>query len=83
MLYRDLSTDQSVTFFRNHGVDKIFKLERAAPPMSGRHRVYLVRPNLVLVKYICDQINSNTDGTGGAGTGQVHIVFTPKVGSGL
>ena len=60
-------------------MDKIFKLERAAPPMSGHHRVYLVRPNLVLVKHICDQINSHADDTGGGAGGQFHIVFTPKV----
>ncbi|KAF0299955.1 Vacuolar protein sorting-associated protein 33B [Amphibalanus amphitrite] len=79
VLMKPLDRVAGATLLRNHGVDKIFKLERAAPPMSGRHRVYLVRPNLVLVKYICDQINSNADDTGGGGRGQVHIVFTPKI----
>lgn len=66
-----------VLAFRDHGVEKLYRLERAAPPLSSNHRVYLVRPSLVQVKHICDQVNST--GVDTTGTGSTHIVFTPKV----
>ncbi|XP_037078680.1 vacuolar protein sorting-associated protein 33B-like [Pollicipes pollicipes] len=80
LLMKPLDRIAGAALLRRHGVEKMFRLERASPPLADHHRVYLVRPNLVLVKYICDQINSGDAGASDAAAGpRFHIVFTPKV----
>ncbi|CAL1545477.1 unnamed protein product [Lymnaea stagnalis] len=57
-LTKPLDRVAGVTFLREHGVDKIFKLESGQKSLPGcENRIYLVRPRLVTMKYIADQIN--------------------------
>ncbi|KAH9524585.1 Vacuolar protein sorting-associated protein 33B [Bulinus truncatus] len=57
-LTKPLDRVAGISFLKEHGVDKIFKLERGQKTLPGcGKRIYLVRPHMVTMKYIADQIN--------------------------
>ncbi|KAK7503562.1 hypothetical protein BaRGS_00005101 [Batillaria attramentaria] len=58
-LTKPLDRVAGVAFLREHGVDKIFKLEPSQKSLPGREkRIYLVRANMVNMKYIADHITA-------------------------
>lgn len=58
-LMKPLDRVAGITFLKEHGVSKIFKLEPGQKSLPGcGKRVYLVRPRLVTMKYISDHINT-------------------------
>ena len=62
-------------YFRSHGVDKIFKLDKTGQA-SDLIIVYLIRADLITAKRVCDQINSHL---GFKPNGKYHIIFVPKL----
>ncbi|GFN90569.1 vacuolar protein sorting-associated protein 33b [Plakobranchus ocellatus] len=58
-LTKPLDRVVGIAFLKEHGVDKIFKLEPGQKSLPGcGKRIYLVRPRLVTMKYIADHINT-------------------------
>ncbi|KAL8606733.1 hypothetical protein ACOMHN_018767 [Nucella lapillus] len=58
-LTKPLDRVAGVTFLKEHGVDKIFKLESFQKSLPGRDkRIYLVRASMVNMKYIADHITA-------------------------
>ncbi|XP_076444222.1 vacuolar protein sorting-associated protein 33B-like [Babylonia areolata] len=58
-LTKPLDRVAGVAFLKEHGVDKIFKLESFQKSLPGRDkRIYLVRASMVNMKYIADQITA-------------------------
>ncbi|RUS89069.1 hypothetical protein EGW08_003180 [Elysia chlorotica] len=58
-LMKPLDRVAGITFLKEHGVSKIFKLEPNQKSLPGcGKRVYIVRPRLVTMKYIADHINT-------------------------
>ncbi|CAL8123350.1 unnamed protein product [Orchesella dallaii] len=49
-------------FLQDHGVEKVFQLEKCGPPQpidSINQCLYLIRSDLMSARLVCDQINSN------------------------
>ncbi|XP_076050358.1 vacuolar protein sorting-associated protein 33B-like [Oratosquilla oratoria] len=63
---------------RNHGVDKIYRLERLPPPVLNVQRIYILRPTLVNVKYMADHMHSHRAANEQLG---VHLVVVPRIQS--
>ncbi|KAK7115615.1 vacuolar protein sorting-associated protein 33B-like [Littorina saxatilis] len=58
-LTKPLDRVAGIAFLKEHGVDKIFKLEPSQKSLPGRgKRIYLVRANMLNMKYIADQITA-------------------------
>lgn len=58
-LTKPLDRVAGVAFLKEHGVDKIFKLEPSQKSLPGREkRIYLVRATMVNMKFISDHINA-------------------------
>jgi DNA-binding Lrp family transcriptional regulator len=78
-LRRDISTIHSVTplfvYFRSHGVDKIFKLEKSGVKCVNSQRVYLMYSDLITAKRVCDQINANLHQNH---QNNYHLIFVPS-----
>ncbi|KAK2157090.1 hypothetical protein LSH36_199g04005 [Paralvinella palmiformis] len=77
-LMKPLDRIAGATLLKEHGVDKIFKLE---PPTNVKHlpgcdkRIYITRPRLDAMKYIADHINAEK----GQGEKRTYkILMTPR-----
>lgn len=57
-LMKPLDRVAGATLLKQHGVDKIFKLELSKPLIGCEKRIYLVRPRVRLMRSIADQINA-------------------------
>ncbi|CAB4006211.1 vacuolar sorting-associated 33B-like, partial [Paramuricea clavata] len=82
---QDLVIDQSLmkpfdriagaTFLKEHGVDKIFKLERTKPNVCCDSQIYIVRPSMTQAKLISDHINADKN----SGIKRTYkVIFVPK-----
>ncbi|XP_077989380.1 vacuolar protein sorting-associated protein 33B-like [Glandiceps talaboti] len=58
-LMRPLDRIAGALLLKQHGVDKIFKLEQGRLQVGAEQRFYLVRPRMTTMKYIADHINSD------------------------
>ncbi|KAI8788981.1 vacuolar protein sorting-associated protein 33B [Biomphalaria glabrata] len=58
-LTKPLDRVVGIKFLKEHGVEKLYILERGQKTLPGcGKRIYLVRPSMVTMKYIADQIKS-------------------------
>ncbi|KAL5004270.1 hypothetical protein ScPMuIL_017726 [Solemya velum] len=58
-LMQPLDRVAGASLLKQHGVDKIFKLDSTQKSIAGcDQRIYLIRPKMVLMKFIADQINT-------------------------
>ncbi|XP_077866622.1 vacuolar protein sorting-associated protein 33B-like [Saccoglossus kowalevskii] len=58
-LMRPLDRIAGASLLKQHGVDKIFKLEANRLQVGCDQRIYLVRPRMTTMKLIADHINSD------------------------
>ncbi|KAL9987004.1 hypothetical protein ACROYT_G001238 [Oculina patagonica] len=74
-LMKPLDHFTGASFLKEHGVNKIFKLESGRLDAGGDKRIYLLRPELVSTKYVADHINNDKK----SGKHRSYkIVFVPK-----
>ncbi|XP_005106439.1 vacuolar protein sorting-associated protein 33B [Aplysia californica] len=75
-LTKPLDRVAGISFLKEHGVDKIFKLEAGQKALPGcGQRVYLVHPKMTTMKYIADHIKTER----GKGERRAYkIVFVPR-----
>jgi hypothetical protein len=62
-------------YFRSHGVDKIFKLEKSGVSCVNSQWVYLIYSDLITAKHVCNQINDNTHKNH---ENSYHLIFVPS-----
>lgn len=74
-LMKPLDHFTGASFLKEHGVNKIFKLETDRLDVGGNMRIYLLRPELLLTKYIADHINNDKKN---GKSRSYKIVFVPK-----
>ncbi|EDO29564.1 predicted protein, partial [Nematostella vectensis] len=55
-LMKPLDHIAGAAFLKEHGVDKIFKLDYEKITLGCDKRIYLLRPRMVLTKYVADCI---------------------------
>ncbi|KAK4308537.1 hypothetical protein Pmani_019775 [Petrolisthes manimaculis] len=64
------------SLLRNHGVGKMYRLERLPPPVDSGQRVYLVKPSLISLKYIAEHVHADRVNHPHL---QVHVVVVPRL----
>ncbi|XP_058972435.2 vacuolar protein sorting-associated protein 33B-like isoform X1 [Pocillopora verrucosa] len=74
-LMKPLDHFTGASFLKEHGVNKIFKLESGKLEVGGDKRIYLLRPELLSTKYVADHINN--DKMSGKNR-SYKIVFVPR-----
>lgn len=62
--------------FRNHGVVKIYKLDRIGQQECDSAIVYLIKADLMTTKIVCNQINSHLSSYPEV---KFHVIFIPKL----
>lgn len=74
-LMRPLDRIAGASLLKEHGVNKIFKLEAGANLQGSDQRIYLVRPKISLLKLVCNQINADVN----SGVKRKYkIIYTPR-----
>ncbi|XP_048583700.1 vacuolar protein sorting-associated protein 33B isoform X2 [Nematostella vectensis] len=74
-LMKPLDHIAGAAFLKEHGVDKIFKLDYEKITLGCDKRIYLLRPRMVLTKYVADHINHDKRSHTSR---QYKIVFAPR-----
>lgn len=64
--------------FRQHSIDKIFKLDPKTPPSTNRNRIYLIPSCLISLKHVLDQISGLTN-FGASENFSIIIIVIPKI----
>ncbi|XP_070542107.1 vacuolar protein sorting-associated protein 33B-like isoform X2 [Ptychodera flava] len=74
-LMRPLDRIAGAILLKQHGVDRIFKLEQGKLQVGAQQRIYLVRPRMTTMKFIADHVNFDKQESRAR---KYKIIFVPR-----